>query len=302
MDDTAVMAGPNVPRSAACAVLVLRLALGLILVDAALGRILGWDRWSVTELDGRLLAATAPWVLLVLGGLLVLGLFTYGATLAAAATLLVLHAVALENAASKLHMWSNLLFTGACSALLFLSQEDRLAVGRWLRRHRAWARAARVHFGPAAGVDRFDAVRLVLRLALGCDFLAAGWSKLEHPWVAGMVAQFRSSFVPQPVIEVVATALPFLQLLLGAALVVGLFTLPAACALGFVMLLLVAGQLILGASLFSLWSMFIYLLAIVAVLCLPGPNRWSLDHVLRRLHVRARSGNRNRPPTTATAR
>ena len=64
---------------------------------------------------------------------------------------------------------------------------------------------------------------LVLRLVLGAIFIDAGASKIGHG--AELAAQFAGfRIVPQPVIAPMALALPFLEVLLGGYLVVGLFT------------------------------------------------------------------------------
>jgi uncharacterized membrane protein YphA (DoxX/SURF4 family) len=66
-------------------------------------------------------------------------------------------------------------------------------------------------------------VVLVLRLVLGAIFIVAGASKIGHAIeFATQIAAFR--LVPQPLIAPMAIALPFLEVLLGGYLVLGLFT------------------------------------------------------------------------------
>lgn len=68
-----------------------------------------------------------------------------------------------------------------------------------------------------------DAAVLVLRVAIGLVFVVAGVAKIGHATeFAAQIAGFR--LLPQPVIAPLALALPFLELLLGGYLVVGLFT------------------------------------------------------------------------------
>jgi uncharacterized membrane protein YphA (DoxX/SURF4 family) len=68
-----------------------------------------------------------------------------------------------------------------------------------------------------------DVVILVLRVALGGVFLAAGLLKVSHPEVlAATIAAFR--LLPQPVIAPLAIALPYFEMILGGYLIVGLFT------------------------------------------------------------------------------
>jgi uncharacterized membrane protein YphA (DoxX/SURF4 family) len=66
-------------------------------------------------------------------------------------------------------------------------------------------------------------VVLILRVALGLVFLAAGGLKIGHFDVfAGEIAGFQ--LLPHPVIAPLALLLPFVEVLLGIYLVLGLFT------------------------------------------------------------------------------
>lgn len=66
-------------------------------------------------------------------------------------------------------------------------------------------------------------VILVLRVVLGAIFLVAGIAKIGHGIeFATEIAAFR--LVPQPLIAPMALGLPFLEILLGGYLVLGLFT------------------------------------------------------------------------------
>jgi uncharacterized membrane protein YphA (DoxX/SURF4 family) len=70
-------------------------------------------------------------------------------------------------------------------------------------------------------------VILALRIAIGAIFVVAGVSKLGHADVfAAQIAGFR--LLPQVVIAPMATVLPFLEILLGGYLILGLFTRTAA--------------------------------------------------------------------------
>jgi uncharacterized membrane protein YphA (DoxX/SURF4 family) len=70
-------------------------------------------------------------------------------------------------------------------------------------------------------------VVLVLRIVLGAIFLFAGAAKVGHADVfAAQIAGFR--LLPQPLVAPLAVALPYLEILLGGYLVVGLFTRTAA--------------------------------------------------------------------------
>ena len=68
---------------------------------------------------------------------------------------------------------------------------------------------------------------LVLRLVLGVIFVVAGASKIGHAAeFAQQIAMFR--LLPQPAVAPVAIVLPFLEVLLGGYLIIGLFTRVAA--------------------------------------------------------------------------
>jgi uncharacterized membrane protein YphA (DoxX/SURF4 family) len=68
---------------------------------------------------------------------------------------------------------------------------------------------------------------LVVRVVLGGIFVVAGASKVGHAAeFAQQIAAFR--LLPQPVIAPMALVLPFLEIMLGGYLVVGLFTRAAA--------------------------------------------------------------------------
>lgn len=70
---------------------------------------------------------------------------------------------------------------------------------------------------------------LVLRLVLGAIFVVAGVSKVGHADLfAAQIAGFR--LLPSAVVAPLALGLPFLEILLGGYLIVGLFTRAAAWA------------------------------------------------------------------------
>jgi uncharacterized membrane protein YphA (DoxX/SURF4 family) len=70
---------------------------------------------------------------------------------------------------------------------------------------------------------------LVLRIALGLTFVVAGGLKIGHADIfASQIAGFE--LLPQPLIAPLALLLPFVEVLVGAYLIVGLFTRAAAVA------------------------------------------------------------------------
>jgi uncharacterized membrane protein YphA (DoxX/SURF4 family) len=72
-----------------------------------------------------------------------------------------------------------------------------------------------------------SAVILLLRVALGAMLVVAGASKVGHAAeFAAQIAGFR--LLPQPIIAPLALLLPFLEMLTGLYLIVGMFTRAAA--------------------------------------------------------------------------
>lgn len=77
--------------------------------------------------------------------------------------------------------------------------------------------------GPIEGYAVF-----AIRLIIGGIFLVAGVLKVGHaPEFAAQIAGFQLG-IPQPVIAPAALVLPFLEIMIGAYLIVGLFTRAAA--------------------------------------------------------------------------
>lgn len=80
-----------------------------------------------------------------------------------------------------------------------------------------------------------DAGVLVVRVVLGAIFVVAGVSKVGHAAeFAQQIAAFR--LLPQPVIAPMALLLPFLEIMLGGYLIIGLFTRFAAWAAALLLL------------------------------------------------------------------
>jgi uncharacterized membrane protein YphA (DoxX/SURF4 family) len=72
---------------------------------------------------------------------------------------------------------------------------------------------------------------LVLRVAVGALFVVAGVAKIGHADVfAAQIAAF--GLVPRPLVAPMALLLPFVEVLLGAYLVLGLYTRVAAAIAG----------------------------------------------------------------------
>lgn len=85
-----------------------------------------------------------------------------------------------------------------------------------------------------------DAVGLVLRLVLGGVLVVAGWLKLDD--LSGSRAATRAyRLMPTGVADLVGTMLPFVEVTLGALLVLGLLTRGSALLGGLLMIAFVAG-------------------------------------------------------------
>ena len=65
------------------------------------------------------------------------------------------------------------------------------------------------------------AVALLLRIALGGIFVYAAWSKLKDPWALFAMAIDSYQVLPMWAVEWLARTLPWIELLIGALLIVG---------------------------------------------------------------------------------
>jgi uncharacterized membrane protein YphA (DoxX/SURF4 family) len=91
-------------------------------------------------------------------------------------------------------------------------------------------------------------VALVLRIALGAVFAYAAWLKLRVPWqlFAGAIGDYK--VLPDWAVAPLARSLPWVELLLGALLIVGLWKRTASTAIS----LLLAGFFTLLVRAFAL--------------------------------------------------
>lgn len=129
--------------------------------------------------------------------------------------------------------------------------------------------------------------RTVLRLALGVVFFAHGWQKIFEYTIPGTQAAFAQMGVPAA--QLVAPAIGFLELIGGAALILGVLVRPVAALLALNML----GALFLvhaPAGIFADkggYEFVLVLAAGAAALTLVGAGRFSIDAL-----VLGRSQNR----------
>jgi uncharacterized membrane protein YphA (DoxX/SURF4 family) len=67
------------------------------------------------------------------------------------------------------------------------------------------------------------AILLLLRVAVGGVFVYAAWSKLRDPWTLFAISIDAYHVLPQWAVLLVARTLPWLELLLGVVLIIGVF-------------------------------------------------------------------------------
>lgn len=130
----------------------------------------------------------------------------------------------------------------------------------------------------------FDSVRdfalLFARIGLGVVFVAHGWQKFFQHGLDATAAQFAGFGVPQP--EVTAAIIAGIELIAGAALVLGLLTPLAGVLLAidmvgaFYFVHATAGPFVNQGG----WELVVALCAGVVLLATVGAGRYSLDHVL----------------------
>jgi thiosulfate dehydrogenase [quinone] large subunit len=126
------------------------------------------------------------------------------------------------------------------------------------------------------------------RLVLGLIFGMAGWGKVFKMGPAEhtrrfFVDPFASSWIPMWILRVLGLSIPFVELVSGWLVFVGLFTNPALIALGCVLVIVTYGHL-LQNFLYELHIHVIPRLALLVFLLVMSREGdiLSLDHLLRR--------------------
>ena len=131
-----------------------------------------------------------------------------------------------------------------------------------------------------AAATRSTIALAVLRVALGVIFLAHGWQKIFEFTIPGTQASFAEMGVPAA--QLIAPAIAFLELVGGAALILGVLVRPVAALLVLDML----GALILvhaPAGIFVQnggYELVLALAAGAAALALAGAGRFSIDNLI----------------------
>ena len=143
--------------------------------------------------------------------------------------------------------------------------------------------------GATAGIDRAWAI-LFARLVLGLIFFMAGVMKvfqlgpLNH--ARKYFLPFADTFLPVWSLWAMGVVIPFVELIAGALVILGLRVREALVALGFVLAVVTFGHLLQDA-LYAFHTHVIPRLALLLFLFLlpRTSDRFSLDHFLARRHV-----------------
>lgn len=125
---------------------------------------------------------------------------------------------------------------------------------------------------------------LFARLILGLIFFMAGWWKvfqlgpMEH--VRKMFLPFADTFLPVWSLWLTGFTIPFVELIAGALVILGLWTRPALIALGLVLVTVTFGHL-LKEPLYEFHTHVIPRLALLLLVLLlpPEDDRFSLDYL-----------------------
>ena len=120
---------------------------------------------------------------------------------------------------------------------------------------------------------------LLIRLTMGLNFFMHGVVRIFgnlDKFREKTVADFQETWLPQPMVELFATTLPFVEGVIGLLLLVGLFTRQAIIAGAVVMMVL-----IFGTSLRQDWglvgSQIVYSLFFYFLMRYASDNSWALD-------------------------
>lgn len=119
---------------------------------------------------------------------------------------------------------------------------------------------------------------LLLRVSMGVNLLGHGLARIPKlsVFAEGMTKSFEKSWLPQPFVHLFSTTLPFLELVIGAMLILGFKTRIANCA-GAVLII----ALLFGSSTIENWEamgiQMIYALFFYILISRLEDNRYALD-------------------------
>ena len=122
------------------------------------------------------------------------------------------------------------------------------------------------------------------RFVMGFNMFMHGAARIFghlSEFIGKTTQQFAPTILPPPLVQLYATTLPFVELVLGGLLLLGLGT-----RWSLVALLLLTASFMFGMSLLQNWSVVgsqvVYALAFFILLYLNRPNRFSVDWLLRK--------------------
>lgn len=124
----------------------------------------------------------------------------------------------------------------------------------------------------------------VLRVAIGMMFFIYGLEKFlggRANFANGEVASFAKTPLSPGVVHAFSMALPFFEVIFGGLVALGVFTVPALCLAGLLLLALNFGLLWLGAS-GAIGSNTVYVIAVSLLLYSVEENRFALETLWRK--------------------
>jgi thiosulfate dehydrogenase [quinone] large subunit len=115
------------------------------------------------------------------------------------------------------------------------------------------------------------------RWSLGIVFLFSGIGKLRHVsgFVAAIIGQFEQTWLPSVLVSLFSHVLPFVEVVLGLLLLLGVFRQPVLFATGVLLLHLIFGQVLLGQPQVVFFNCG-YLFMTAALLFFSEYDRWTL--------------------------
>ncbi|MEX2466975.1 MAG: DoxX family membrane protein [Gemmatimonadota bacterium] len=143
--------------------------------------------------------------------------------------------------------------------------------------------------GPLSAEDRagWCWAAFFSRAILGTLFLVPGWHKVVEMGALTharrlFVEGFAEHWIPTWLLWLLGTVIPFIELMGGLLLVLGLWTRKAAVALGFVLVLVTYGHLLQEPFFVVTGHILPRLLLVLLILVMPrGVDRWSTDRFVR---------------------
>lgn len=134
-----------------------------------------------------------------------------------------------------------------------------------------------------AWISSEGAAAFILRLSLGTLFFMAGLGKFLAPGGAQAVSEklmesFSDTYLPSGLTWVYLLVLPYIEIALGAVLVVGLFTRECLILCGLLLLSLAFGKMVQGEHAVVAQNVHYVFIAAIALWLSGRDNRYSLDY------------------------